>query len=754
MAQRRGGGTENPLSLIESPVELAGTLERVVFHNPDNGYTVLRLSVKGKADLVTAVGAMHEPQPGVSLKLAGRWTTHARFGEQFQMDRYETVLPATEAGIRHYLASGLIKGVREAMAKRIVDMFGADTFRVMEEDPEQLLKVPGIGMRTVDAVRAAWAEHQGIRELIMFLQPHGVSTAYAVRIYKHYGGEALDVVRENPYRLAMDIHGIGFLTADAIAMKLGFEPDSALRAEAGLLYTLVRLSEEGHVYYPKEDLLRETATLLNVETALAERALAPLAAGERIVLEELRGLPGQAPGEIDPDDDRVLTHVGVYLGRYHHCEAGIAYYLRRILRSPKAAAFDDPETVMAKTLASLSMELAPEQEEAVRSAIDRKVMVITGGPGTGKTTVINAVIKAFSHARARILLAAPTGRAAKRLSETSSLEAKTIHRLLEYSPHEDSFCRNEDNPLACTLLVIDEASMMDTLLMYHLLKAVPLGATVIFVGDVNQLPSVGPGNVLRDIIASGVVPVVELTEVFRQAAESEIILNAHRINHGEAPNLANPTERLGDFYFIRQDDPEKAAAMVVDLVRDHIPRRFGLNAFDDIQVLSPMHKGSCGAANLNALLQDALNPQALKLQRGDRQFRLGDKVMQIRNNYDKDVFNGDIGRIIHVHPEDREITVRFDEMNVIYPWDELDELVPAYAISVHKSQGSEYPAVVLPILTQHYVMLQRNLLYTGVTRGKRLVVLVGSAKAVHIAVANNQMRKRHTWLAHRLAAGV
>jgi exodeoxyribonuclease V alpha subunit len=742
------------LSLIEPPEELAGSLERVVFHNPENGYTVLRLNVKGKPDLVTVVGAMHEPQPGVSLNITGRWTNHARFGEQFQMEQYEIALPATEAGIRHYLASGLIKGVREAMARRIVDMFGADTFRILEEDPEQLLKVSGIGMKTVDAVRAAWAEHQGIRELIMFLQPHGVSTAYAVRIYKHYGAEALDVVRENPYRLAMDIRGIGFLTADAIAMKLGFTPESELRAEAGLLYTLARLSEDGHVYYPKEDLLRETVTLLGVETASVERALAPLAAEERIVLEELHGLPGQIPADIDPDDDRALTHIGVYLGRYHHCEAGIAYYLRRILRSPKAATFDDPEAVMAETLASLPMDLAPEQVEAVRSAIARKVMVVTGGPGTGKTTVINAVIRAFSHIKARVLLAAPTGRAAKRLSETSSLEARTIHRLLEYSPYEDSFCRNEDNPLACTLLVIDEASMMDTLLMYHLMKAVPLGATVIFVGDVNQLPSVGPGNVLRDIIASGTVPVVELTEVFRQAAESEIILNAHRINHGEAPNLTNPADRLGDFYFIRQDDPEKAAAMVVDLVRGHIPRRFNLNAFEDIQVLSPMHRGSCGAANLNALLQDALNPQDVKLQRGDRQFRLGDKVMQIRNNYDKDVFNGDIGRIIHVHPEDREITVRFDEVNVIYPWDDLDELVPAYAISVHKSQGSEYPAVVLPILTQHYVMLQRNLLYTGVTRGKRLVVLVGSAKAVHMAVANNRMRKRHTWLAHRLTAGV
>ena len=752
--QRRGSRAENPLSLIDAPVELKGSIDRVVFHNPENGYTVLRLKVSGKADMAAVVGTMHEPQAGVSVKLSGRWTTHARFGEQFAMERYETLLPASATGIRHYLSSGLIKGVREGVAKKIVAVFGEDTLRILDEEPDRLMEVPGIGMKTVTAIKEGWAAHQGIRDLIMFLQPHGVSTAYAVRIYKHYGGGALEVVRENPYRLAMDIHGIGFLTADAIAMKLGFAHDSELRAEAGLLYTLSKLTEEGHVYYPRDELLLETANLLGVEAALAERALAPLAGEERIVIEELPGNPGDAPGDAGSEGDMGQTHTGVYLGRYHHCEAGIAYYLRRILHSPKASRFEDADGVMTKTLAELSMELAPEQEEAVRTAMAKKVMVITGGPGTGKTTVINAVIKAFSQVKARILLAAPTGRAAKRLSETSGLEARTIHRLLEYSPREDGFARNEDNPLACTLLVIDEASMMDTLLMYHLLKAVPLGATIIFVGDVNQLPSVGPGNVLRDIIASGAVPVVELTEVFRQAAESEIILNAHRINHGEAPSLANPTDRLGDFYFIRQDDPERAATMIVDLVRDHIPRRFGLDSLDDIQVLTPMHKGSVGSANLNTLLQDALNPSTVKLQRGERQFRMGDKVMQIRNNYDKDVFNGDIGRIIHVHLEDREVTVRFDDRNVIYPWEDLDELVPAYAISVHKSQGSEYPAIVLPILTQHYVMLQRNLLYTGVTRGRRLVVLVGSSKAVHMAVGNNKMRKRHTRLAHRLTAGL
>ncbi len=747
-------GKTAALSLLEPLQELRGSLDRVVFHNPENGYTVLRLKLAGKADHATVVGAMADPRPGEALLIKGRWTSHPKFGDQLQMESYESLLPAGAEGIRHYLGSGLIKGVRYSMAGRIVETFGEATLSVLDEDPDRLLSVPGIGVKTLESIKQAWAEHKGIRDLIMFLQPHGVSTAYAVRIFKQYGAQSLAVVRENPYRLAMDIHGIGFLTADAVAMKLGFAPDSELRAEAGVLYTLSRLSDEGHVYYPKDALVEATASALSIEPALAESSLAQLEADERIVQEELHGEPGTTPADIDPGDDRIAGHTGVYLGRYHHCEAGIAYYLRRVLHSPKALRFDDGEESVAATIAKLPITLAPEQEEAVRAAIARKVLVITGGPGTGKTTVINAVIRVFAANKARILLAAPTGRAAKRLAETSGVEAKTIHRLLEYSPREDGFGRNEDNPLACTLLVIDEASMMDTVLMYHLMKAVPLGATVIFVGDVNQLPSVGPGNVLRDIIASNAVSVVELTEVFRQAAESEIILNAHRINHGEAPNLQSPEGRLSDFYFIRQEDPEKAADLIVDLVRDHIPRRFGLHPLDDIQVLTPMHKGSAGAANLNVKLQAALNAETRKLQRGERQYRAGDKVMQIRNNYDKDVFNGDIGRISHLDMEDREITVRFDDKNVIYAWDELDEIVPAYAISVHKSQGSEYPAVVLPILTQHYVLLQRNLIYTGVTRGRRLVVLVGSVRAVHMAVSNNKMQNRHTWLAHRLAIGV
>lgn len=719
---------------------LRGTLERVVFHNEENGYTVLRMRVQSKADPITVVGAMPAPQPGIGLTVTGSWVNDNRFGRQFKMESFETLLPATLEGIRHYLGSGLIKGIGKAMAGRIVTAFGEETFTVLDDDPDRLTQVKGISPRLVSDIKAAWAEHKGIRDLIMFLQPHGVSTSYAVRIFRHYGADSLAVVRENPYRLAMDIHGIGFITADAVAMKLGFAPDSDLRAEAGLLYVLKRITEEGHVFFPYEELVHQTADELGIETEIIRSAVSALSREERLVIDDL-------------EDDDGNAFQAVYLGRFHHYETSIAHYLRRILRSPKSTRFEDPEGLLQGVLNMLPLALAEEQVEAARASLSGKVLVVTGGPGTGKTTVINAILKLFEMKKAKVLLAAPTGRAAKRMAETSGREARTIHRLLEYSPKEDGFARNEDNPLACGLLVVDEASMLDTMLLFHLLKAVPLGATLVFVGDVNQLPSVGPGNVLKDIISSGTVDVVRLTEVFRQAAASEIIVNAHRINQGEMPVLASPDRGLSDFYFIRQEDPEKVADMVVELVRDHIPRRFRFDPLEDVQVLTPMHKGSAGVANLNQRLQAALNPQEKKIQRGERQFRLGDKVMQVRNNYDKDVFNGDIGRICYVNTEDRELTVRYEDRNVLYNSEELDEITTAYAISVHKSQGSEYPAVVLPVLTQHYMLLQRNLIYTGITRGKRLVVLIGSTRALHMAVGNNKMHKRYTWLHKRLSQG-
>lgn len=740
------------LPLLQDPdsVELTGTVERVVFHNEENGYTVLRLlpasvnSGSGNAGLtrlrdpVSCIGHMVNPQAGVQLKVSGRWVNNPKFGRQIEFQNADEMLPATSEGIRLYLASGLIKGVGEEMAGRIVEAFGTDTIRILDEEPERLLKVRGVGSKSLDRIRTSWAEHRGMRDLLLFLQPHGITPAYAVRIYRAYGAEALAIVRENPYRLAMDIHGIGFVTADAAANKLGFEHDNPLRVQAGTLYVLQKATDDGNVYLPQAELTEAVCAQIGVDEGLVEDALATLEADERIVREEL-DMP-DAPGEI-----------GVYMRRYHHCESKTAFYIQRLLRSPKSVRFEKPDALVDKVVGELNISLAAEQLEAVRTAARSKMMVLTGGPGTGKTTIINAIIKLFGEVRARILLAAPTGRAAKRMSETSGRESRTIHRLLEYSPKEDGFARNEDNPLACGLLVVDEASMMDTLLFYHLLKAVPLGATLVLVGDVHQLPSVGPGNVLADIIRSGVVPVVELTEIFRQSAESEIICNAHLINRGEIPSLESSKERLSDFYFIHQNDAEKAAELIVDLVRNHIPRRFNLDPVDDIQVLTPMHKGAVGAGRMNACLQEALNPHGVEVRRGDRCFRLHDKVMQIRNNYDKDVFNGDMGRISFMDVRERTLSITFDERVVPYEFDELDEIAPAYAISIHKSQGSEYPAVVIPVMMQHYVLLQRNLIYTGVTRGKKLVILVGESRALHMAVKNNKTRKRFTRLAQRLA---
>ena len=770
----------------DSPrVELTGTLDKIIFHNDENGYSVLSILPKGKLDAIAAVGHMILPEPGCQLKLAGRWTTHPRFGRQFAWDSFSVERPSSLEGIAAFLSSGLIKGIGKTLARRIVDKFGENTLLVMDEESYRLSEVKGISAKMAERIEEAWRAQHGIRELIVFLEPSGISTAYAVRIYKFYGVESLDVLKENPYRLAMDIRGIGFLTADMLAGKLGFAKDHPLRAEAGVLYTLRRLMEDGHMCYPRVDLVHAAVEDLDIPEAEAESAVDRLISEERFVEEIIADKNAPAPPltieqepvwENDPDDfwqDDNIPEIDInadldedttpnnaenpagtayiYLSQFHHYETSIAHYLGRIMASPKSVEIDNAASIVDSVLQKLPITLAPQQERAVHAATEDKVLVITGGPGTGKTTIINAIIKVFAERTSRILLGAPTGRAAKRLAETSRRDARTIHRLLEYNPTEDGFARNEDQPLPCGLLIIDEASMMDTMLMYHLLKAVPLGCTVILVGDMNQLPSVGPGNVLKDIIESEVVPVVELNEIFRQAEASEIILNAHRINKGQLPELNRPPRgALSDFYFINQEDPEKAVELIVDLVRDHIPRRFGFDPMTDIQVLSPMHKGTAGAANLNTLLQAALNRETAYVQRGERRFLLGDKVMQTRNNYEKDVYNGDIGCICYLDMEERELTVRYDDRNVLYAFDELDDILPAYAISVHKSQGSEYRAVVLPILTQHYVLLQRNLLYTAVTRGRDLVIIVGTPKALAMAVKNNHTQRRYTWLARRL----
>lgn len=746
---------------MNRPEELHGLLERVVFHNEENGYTVFRLKIDDKIDPVSVVGYMNNPQPGANLRVWGSWENNPRWGKQFKMEGSEQEMPTTLDGISQYLSSGLIKGIGPSLAKRIVQKFGEATFEIMDKEAERLLEVQGIGDKNFKRICEAWNAQRGIKDLMMFLQPHDISTAYAVRIYKYYGQGALEVVQENPYRLSMDIPGIGFVTADMLARKLGFELENELRAEAGVIYTLNNLGKDGHVCYPRAQLCELCEKNLAVPLELANQAIDRLVEDERLVCELMPPQPVDSGLPLEPEMSRSRQTEAeeaapyVYLRRQYYYESSIAHYLGRLMLSPKSVHFGDEEKALAEIKNNLDIELAPEQEQAVLMAARNKVLVITGGPGTGKTTIINAIIKLFRSRSARVMAAAPTGRAAKRLSETSNLEAKTIHRLLEYSPQEEGFARNEDMPLACSLLVIDEASMLDIQLTCHLMKAVPLGATFILVGDVNQLPSVGPGNVLKDIINSGVVPVVELTQVFRQAEQSDIILNAHLINHGQMPELRPPETGLSDFYFINQEEPEDAVDMIVSLVREHIPRRFKLDPVEDIQVLSPMNKGLAGAINLNSRLQEVLNSGPGRLphvQRGERIFRLNDKVMQIRNNYDKDVFNGDIGRICVMSAEDRELTVRYDDRNVTYDFDDLDELVPAYSISIHKSQGSEYPAVVIPVLTQHYIMLQRNLIYTAVTRGRKLVVLVGSRRALAMAINNNKTQKRYTWLAQRLAS--
>lgn len=732
------------LPLLEKQaLEIEGCIERVVFHNAENGFTVLKVQTDAKDGAgkllppESVVGHMDNPKIGCRMRFRGQYTKNPRFGRQFSFDLADEIMPATTEGIRLYLSSGLIKGVGPEMAGRIVAAFGLDTIRILDEEPEQLRNVRGIGKKTFERILASWNQHRGMRELMLFLQPHGVSAAYAVRIFRAYGDQALQVVHENPYRLAMDIHGIGFLTADSIASKLGFAREHPLRIQAGALYVLQKAADDGHVYLPKDVLLQKTGKLLEASDDQILSALLELEGAQRITRE--------APGEGDDSQN------AYYLRRYHHCESKTAYYLQRLLNSPKSASFSNASQTVANVLKQLPITLASQQVKALQAATSQKILVLTGGPGTGKTTIIKAVIKIFEAAKARILLAAPTGRAAKRMSETSGMEAKTIHRLLEYSPREDKFAKNEDNPLACGLLVIDEASMMDTLLFYYLLKAVPLGATLMLVGDSHQLPSVGPGNVLGDIIASGAVEVVELNEIFRQSAESEIICSAHLINRGQMPLIERNPQKVSDFYFFPKDDPEEAAQGIVNLIKFEIPRRFGFDPISQIQLLTPMRKGPVGAESMNARLQQALNPNSLEVRRGERAFRLHDKVMQVRNNYDKDIFNGDMGKIVYLNPAERKLSVDFDGIVMPYEFDELDELVPAYAISIHKSQGSEYPAVVIPVMMQHYIMLKRNLIYTGVTRGKKLVVLVGETRALQIAIHNENTGKRYTRLAQRLA---
>ncbi|MDR3319756.1 MAG: ATP-dependent RecD-like DNA helicase [Desulfovibrio sp.] len=719
-------------------VEIRGQLERVTFSNEETGYTIAKLKVYGRRDLVTIVGNIMNPTPGEVMKVKGEWANHSKFGEQFKVVYYQCTVPATTKGIEKYLGSGLIKGIGPVMAKRIVAAFGDKTLTVIEERSDRLMEVPGIGQSRVGMIAKAWQEQREIREVMVFLQSHGVSSTYAAKIFKQYGNDSIKIVRENPYRLAYDIFGIGFLTADRIAEKIGFDKQSTERTQAGLIYALYEFSDEGHVFVSREYLLSKAREILDVEFGILENVLPSLVESQQIVIETLSEL-----------NEQQKTTDAVYLAKFHFSEVHVAARLKTLLKVPKSVRNIDVPRAIEWVQGKLSITLAEKQVEAVQSSVTNKVAVITGGPGTGKTTIIRAILRIFAPLTKRILLAAPTGRAAKRMSETTGYEAKTIHRLLEYSMTNGGFQKNEDHPLDADLVIIDETSMLDLILMHHLLKAVPDSAVLIFVGDVDQLPSVGAGSVLKDIIASKVVSVVTLNEIFRQARTSSIVVNAHKIIKGEMPSLT-PTEN-DDFFFFKSDDPDDALPRVLDVVKMRIPQRFGYRPLEDIQVLTPMNRGSVGTSRLNEALQDTLNPNGFELVRGGRKYRIGDKVMQIRNNYDKEVYNGDIGIIAGIDTEAQTVSVNVDGRDVEYGYTETDELVPAYAISIHKSQGSEYPVVVIPIMTQHYAMLQRNLLYTGVTRGKKLVVLVGTQKAIAIAVKNNKISKRNSWLFARLA---
>ncbi len=727
------------LEQVDSEIE--GQIERITYANEETGYTVAKVKVSGHHDLITVVGNLLALAPGEVLEMKGSWENHPKFGRQFRITSHRTMLPVTVKGIKKYLGSGLIKGIGKVMASRIVKEFGEQTLEVIDGRTEMLNRVEGIGQKRIEIIKKAWDDQKEIRSIMIFLQDQGVGLGHAAKIYKQYGQRSIAVVSQNPYRLATEISGIGFQTADRIAAKLGFKKDSPVRAEAGVLYVMNQLSEEGHVFYPYEPLVEKCRNILELDRELVTRAFGEVALENKIVIEDLN----QCLDEFRPNQK------SVYLKGLHVCETGVARYLSKLFSAEKRIKDIDRERAIKWVQERIEMRLAPMQLEAIKSAVSDKILVITGGPGTGKTTIIYAVIQIFQAAKARIALAAPTGRAAKRMSEATGMGARTIHRMLEFSWQKGGFQRNESRPVDADVVILDEVSMMDTVLMYYLVKAIPEGATLIMVGDSNQLPSVGPGNVLRDLIHSEMFPVVELKEIFRQARESLIVINAHRINKGLMPELLPQGEGgLGDFYFIEQEDPDQGLYVIKELVSKRIPQRFSLDPVKDIQVLSPMHKGVLGTENLNRTLQNALNRSVGEMSRGDNVFRIKDKVMQTRNNYEKEVYNGDIGIIETIDEGRRELLVNYDGRQVPYDYLELDEIVLAYAISVHKSQGSEYPAVVFPVLFQHYILLRRNLIYTAVTRGKRLVVMVGSKKALGTGIRNEDTGNRYTYLEERL----
>ncbi len=717
-----GAATEN----------LAGLVERVVFHNPESGFCVLRVSARGQREPVTIVGHAPLISPGEFVQASGVWANDRTHGVQFRAVFLKPTAPTTRAGIEKYLASGMLRGIGPVYAKKLVRAFGEGVLDIIENEPGKLRGVPGIGPNRARQIAAGWAEQRAVREIMLFLTGHGVGTARATRIYKTYGAEAVRLISEDPYRLARDIRGIGFRSADQIALHLGIDKTAMIRVRAGISYALAEAMGQGNCGLPEEELIALAESLLEVAAPLVETALGlEIAAGAVVA-------------------DTVVGRRCVFLAALHRAEHDIAAKLKILAAGAPPWPAIDAEKAIPWVEERTGLALADSQKAAIRVALGAKVVVITGGPGVGKTTLVNSLLQILIAKRVRVLLCAPTGRAAKRLGDSTGIAAKTIHRLLEADPAGGGFRRDETEPLDCDLLVVDETSMVDVPLMRALLRAVPDGAALILVGDVDQLPSVGPGQVLADIIASGAVPVVRLTEVFRQAAQSRIVTNAHRINQGVMPELA--ASEGGDFYFVDAADPEDAVKKLVAIVAKRIPRRFGLDPIRDIQVLSPMNRGGLGARSLNIALQQALNPPGdVSIERFGAIFGPGDKVMQVENDYDKDVFNGDLGIVAQIDPKAGELTVDFDGHRVAYSQGDLDQLALAYATTIHKSQGSEYPAVVIPLATQHYPMLRRNLVYTGVTRGKRLVVLIGERRALAIALGGGQAKRRWSKLREWLA---
>ncbi|WP_330386565.1 SF1B family DNA helicase RecD2 [Tindallia californiensis] len=699
-------------------------VERITFLNEKNGYVVLKAKAKGLKDLVTVVGIMGHINVGSVLEIKGSWKVDTKYGKQFQTTEFKEKIPATRKGIEKYLGSGLIHGVGPVNAKRIVAHFGDETIHVLDHQPERLVEVEGIGSKRAIMIKEAWESQKDIKNVMLFLQSHGVSTAYAVKIYKAYGKDSVSIVRENPYRLADDIWGIGFKTADQIAKHMGFENDSPVRIQSGLKYVLSELSGEGHCYAREDQLIKAAMSILD--------------AGEEIVRDSIKKMIEN--GNIIADKENAI-----YLPVFYHSEVKVAQKVSEIMVNPSKYKDSDVEKIVKEE--NRRIQYHEIQLQAIHTAIRSKMMILTGGPGTGKTTTTLAIIKAFEHLGAKVMLCAPTGRAAKRLSETTRRHAKTIHRMLEYKPGE-GFQKNKEYPLQCDVLIVDEASMLDIVLTNHLVKALKNDTVLILVGDVDQLPSVGPGNVLKDFISSSCIPVVKLEQIFRQARGSLIITNAHRINDGEFPYLKGRKNR--DFFFIESDEPEEIPDKILSLCQKRLPEYFGIDPINDIQILCPMQRGSTGAYQLNQLLQEHLNPQEKMIKYGGTTYRLMDKVMQIRNNYDKNIFNGDIGRITGIDEINRKVYIHFDGLVKEYQDTELDEIVLAYAMTVHKSQGSEYPVVIAPISTQHFMMLQRNLLYTCVTRAKKVLVLIGSKKAIAMAVKNNKVKDRNTLLDTRI----